>query len=327
VREVRLVNRTGARIGGFDASVIQKITKGRSTSLARADLADAILQPIADRVELLFGTTLTSLTQDGDGVDVVLSNGMARRFELVVGADGIHSRLRSLAWRPNEVRLHPMGYAVAAFHAPGYLPRDLDTYVTYVKPGRSLSRFALRGDATLGFMVVAESKLGGAQLADRASQKAALHRVFSSNGWETARLLAAMDAADDFYFDRVAQVELADWSRGRLVLLGDAVACPSLLSGEGSGLAMAEAYVLAGELACAGDDVVAGLKAYERRMQPFLLAKQKSARKFAKSFTPSTGFGVWVQRTAMRMMRIPKLAEWMLGMSLRDDFQLPDYEA
>jgi 2-polyprenyl-6-methoxyphenol hydroxylase-like FAD-dependent oxidoreductase len=145
-------------------------------------------------------------------------------------------------------------------------------------------------------------------------------------GGRLLHILDALDAAEEVYFDRVSQVEVPSWSRGRAVLIGDAAACPSLLAGEGTGLALTEAYVLAGELHRSGSDITGAFRAYEARLRRFVTEKQRSARRFAPSFAPKTAFGIWLRNVATKLMVIPPAADFLIGASLRDEFDLPDYE-
>ena len=135
-----------------------------------------------------------------------------------------------------------------------------------------------------------------------------------------------MDGVETIYFDRVSQIRMPAWSKGRTALIGDAAAAVSLLAGEGTGLAIAEAYVLAGELHRAGGDHAAAFAAYERRLMPFLAGKQESARKFASTFAPKSWTALLLRDLAMWLMRFPKLAEFFVG-DLEDDIELPDYGA
>ncbi len=326
VKEVRLVDAKGATTGGFPASVFARMTHNRYTSLPRGDLAQIIYTAVKDKVETLFGDSITHITDTGSEVDVVLESGTRRSFDLLVGADGLHSNVRRLLWGDQSQFERPLGYYVAAFRAKGYAKRDDDVYVTYAEPGRSLSRFSMRDDDTLFLFILAADQMPGAEPHDPAGHKAALRAVFGASGWEAPQILAALEASrDELYFDRVSQIEVPRWTKGRTVLMGDAAACCSLLAGEGTGLAMTEAYVLAGELEKAGGDVPAALAAYEAQLRPFILSKQKAARAFASSFTPKTEFGLWLREKATDLMAFPALAELLLGPSLKDDFDLPDY--
>jgi 2-polyprenyl-6-methoxyphenol hydroxylase-like FAD-dependent oxidoreductase len=152
-----------------------------------------------------------------------------------------------------------------------------------------------------------------------------LRREFADGGWECPLMLAALDGADDLYFDVVSQIRLDRWSRGRVLLIGDAAGCVSLLAGEGAGLAITEAYVLAGELLRANGDHRQAFPAYEARLRPLVEAKQASAEKFIPIFATQTQWGIRLRNLAMRAMNFPLLGDLLVGRSLRDDFELPDY--
>jgi 2-polyprenyl-6-methoxyphenol hydroxylase-like FAD-dependent oxidoreductase len=325
VREVRLVDAEGRRVGGFDASVFRGPTEGRFTSLRRGDLAAAIFNAVKDKVETIFGDSIVSIGHRDNGATIGLAGGESRDVDLVVGADGLHSEVRALAFGPERDFERDLGYRVAAFTVDGYAPRDELVYVSYSRPGRQVARFALRDDRTVFLFVFAAEAMSAAEPHDLAGRKAVLRDIFADGGWECDRILAAMDGVDDLYFDRVSQIRMDRWSSGRVALIGDAAACASLLAGEGTGLAMVEAYVLAGELHRAGADVSAALSRYEERLRPFIAAKQEAARKFAGAFAPKTELGIAVRNLATRAMAIPALAEFFVGRSIRDDFEQPDY--
>ena len=134
-----------------------------------------------------------------------------------------------------------------------------------------------------------------------------------------------MDGAIDFYFDRVSQIRMSRWSARSVVLAGDAAACASLLAGEGSGLAMLEAYILAGELHRAKGDVSVAFTEYERRLREFVMAKQKAAVWFRGFFAPETSLGLAMRILAVHAFAIPFIAKRLLARSLRDEFELPGY--
>ena len=160
---------------------------------------------------------------------------------------------------------------------------------------------------------------------DLAARKALLRREFGDAGWECPQILASPDGVDDLYFDVVSQIRLDRWSRGRTALVGDAAACVSLLAGEGTGLAMTEADVLAGELAC----VVAITGGPSTPTRPDCARSSKAnrppARKFVPVFATQTRLGIWFRNLAMRTMNFRPLAELLLTRSVRDDFELPNY--
>lgn len=325
VQEVRLVKESGAKTAGFSADVFRRMTHDRFTSLPRGDLAEVIYGSVKDRAETLFGESITAIEDKGDGVAVTLAKGGVRDFDVVVGADGLHSNVRRLVWGDQADFEKPVGFHVAAFECPDYPHRDKDVYVSYARPGLSISRFAMRDDRTLVLFIFENARMTEPLPHDLGTKKAILRDIFGNMGWEAREMLDAMDDTAEVYFDRVSQSVVPEWSKGRTVLLGDAAACPSLLAGEGTGLAMTEAYVLAGELNRAGSDVTAAFKAYETRLRPFLEGKQKAALAMASTFAPKTEFGIWLRNMATHLMVIPPLADLFVGPSVKDDFDLPDY--
>ena len=183
---------------------------------------------------------------------------------------------------------------------------------------------ALRDDVT-GFLFMFREVLLGAQPSSLDERRDALRTVFRDVEWEVPQILARLDEVDDIYFDRVSQIRMDRWSNGRVVLIGDAAACVSLLAGEGTGLAMTEAYVLAGELHRSGGDCGVALREYEARLRPFLVSKQHAALRMIGFFAPQTSWGMLLRNLATNLSGNPLLAKLFLGAALRDDFRLPEY--
>lgn len=325
VREVRFVDRTGRKTGEFSAEVVARAMHGRFTSLRRSDLAATIYGALGGRVETLFSDSIAAIEERGQSVRISFDRSSPRDVDLVVGADGLHSRIRGLAFGRDRDFEVPLGYVVAAFEASAYWPRDELVYVTYGVPGRQISRFAMRGDRTLFLCVFREEYLRTPWPSTPEQRKAALNEIFAGLGWECRAALAAMEVARDLYFDRVSQVFMDRWTRGRTALIGDAASAVSLLAGEGTGLAMAQAYVLAGELHRGKQDYPAAFARYERGLMPFLRRKQATAHRFASSFAPRTSVGIRFRSLVAGLLRIPLVAETFLTRDLRDAVALPDY--
>jgi 2-polyprenyl-6-methoxyphenol hydroxylase-like FAD-dependent oxidoreductase len=325
VREVRFVDRQGRKCGGFSTDVFGRMTNGRFTSLRRSDLAATIYGALDGKVETIYGDSVARIEAEGDRVRVGFDHAAPREVDLVVGADGLHSRVRRLAFGPEAEFEVSLGYHVAAFEVEGYRPRDELVYVTHGVPGRQVSRFSLREDRTLFLFVFRDEYLPSASPSRAHDPRSVLAHVFADVGWECPQVLAAMETVAGVYFDRVSQIRMDRWTTGRTALIGDAAACVSLLAGEGSGLAMAEAYVLAGELRACSDDHNAAFARYQERMMPFLRRKQESAAKFASSFAPKSAFGLAFRNLVTRLLRFPFLADYFIGRDLRDDIKLPDY--
>jgi 2-polyprenyl-6-methoxyphenol hydroxylase-like FAD-dependent oxidoreductase len=322
VHALRAVNDAGRLRAELDTDVFQRVAGGKFTSLPRGDLAALAYATIEGRAEAVFGDSIASIQEHASGVRVGFEHGAERDFDLVVGADGLHSNVRTLAFGPECDYERFLGCRVAACVVQGYRPRDELVYVTHNVPDRQVGRFALRGDRTM-FLFVFRSQ--GTVEDDIAAQKAVLRREFSDAGWECPAMLEAMDSVDELYFDVVSQILMPGWSRGRIALVGDAAACASLLAGEGTGLAMTGACVLAGELHRAGGDWRRAFAAYEARLRPFVRGKQDAARKYLGFFATRTRFGLWLRELGMRAMNQRFLADLAVGRGLRDDFDLPDY--
>jgi 2-polyprenyl-6-methoxyphenol hydroxylase-like FAD-dependent oxidoreductase len=324
VREVRFVDARGRRVGGFDADIFREATGGRFISISRGALSAILLQAIQSRVETLFADSIDGLEEASDGVLVHFRHQSTRRFDLVCGADGLHSRVRRCTFGPTEQFERFLGYTAAAFEAAGYQPRDPDVYVGYSTPGLQAARFALRDDSTMILLVAADAAARDIDVGDVDRQKRYLQARFASAGWECPQMLDAMQACRDLYFDRVSQIRMDRWSRGHVALVGDAAFAPSLLAGQGSALAMIGAYVLAGELARATTPDEA-FGRYDALMRPFITEKQNSAERFAGSFAPKTQFGVFFRNQVTKALRFRSVTKLALGSSLFDRFTLPDY--
>lgn len=322
IRDFSIVDRQGRRISGFDQGALQALTGGRLMSLQRSALAVALYGAVKDRVAVRFGDGVAALTDTADGVDVAFQHAAPERFDLVIGADGLHSAVRRLVFGEEAQVERFLGYGVAAFRAPGYGHRDPHAYVTYGEPGRQIWRVTLDDDTTVFLLVFAEADAGAMPLHEAARQKAFLTRRYAGGGGETEAMLAALAAADELYLDRVSQIVMPGWTRGRVALIGDASACPSLLAGEGSSMAMAEAYTLAGELAAAGGEYGRAFGAYEARLRPYVERKQKGARGFAASFVPKTATRLWLQNLAINAVTRLGLTRLLFGPQLRQPMQL-----
>jgi 2-polyprenyl-6-methoxyphenol hydroxylase-like FAD-dependent oxidoreductase len=321
------VRQDGRIRSAFGGNALRRTLGDRFLSIQRGDLARAIYETIKHETETVFGDEIIGMAQDADHVEVRFKRGTARSFDFVIGADGLHSPLRTgmFDWRESIERY--LGYYVAVFVTGGYSKRDEHTYLSYAAPGRQISRFALRGNRTGFLFAFARPYKDSAFVQDTTSQKRALIETFSHEPWvEWPEIKSHLEACDDLYFDAMSQIELPAWSRGRVALVGDAAYCPSLLAGEGSAFAMVGAYILAGELQRARSDYTRAFAAYERSFRPFIERKQRSARAFASSFVPLTSFGLFVRDVILHLGRIPIVSDFLARRFVIDRFELPIYD-
>ncbi|MFZ0372381.1 MAG: FAD-binding domain [Xanthobacteraceae bacterium] len=325
MRELRMVDARGRRVAGFGTAVFEELTGGRYVTLGRSDLSRLLFDKITNGCETQFGDEIVALQDRDDGVEVQLQRGGNRRFDLLIGADGLHSSVRRLAFGPQHRFEKKLGYTVAAFEVRGYRPRDEEVYAVYGEPGRQLGRFAMHDDRTLFLFVFAGDVGAPVEGLGLDAQKAILRERFGDGGWESQRILDELDRVDEVYFDRVSQIVMDRWSRGRVALLGDAAFCISLLGGQGSALAMTSAYVLAGELAASAGRHDTAFHRYEELLRPYIAAKQASAERFAGFFAPKTQFGLLLRKYAIRAFRFQGLAKAMIGKDIVDKLKLPPY--
>jgi 2-polyprenyl-6-methoxyphenol hydroxylase-like FAD-dependent oxidoreductase len=340
IERLRSVGPRGEIKADVNVAVFRRMLGDDFTSLPRGDLAAAIYATIEDEVEVVFGDSIATVDEHDDGVRLTFQYGAPRDFDLLIGADGLHSNVRRLVFGPEREFERFLGCKVAACSVEGYRPRDDLFYVIYGAPGRQLARFAMRDDLfyviygapgrqlarfamrddRTTFLFIFRAESGDISVAP----KDQLRSEFGDVGWECREFLAALDDVDDLYFDVVSQIRMNSWARGRVLLVGDAAGCISLLGGEGTGLAITEAYVLAGELAHAGADYRRAFDAYQGLLRPFVEAKQAAAVRYIPFFATRTRFGLWLRNVALRSANFGPLTRLFSG-SVRDDFTLPDY--
>lgn len=319
--EVRQVDDEGRRVTAFDPELFVRGTGGRYVSIARSELAATIFDALGGRVETIFGDSVRALDDDGARVRVTFESGSTRDFDLVIGADGLHSQVRRLVFGPEEQYEKYLGITVAAFDLEGYRPRDELVAVMHTKVGYQVTRLSLRDDRTMFLFTFVDD--GSVANHDAAGQQAALRERLAGATWEIPGILDRMGEAGTFYCDRVSQIQMPSWTRGRVALLGDAAACVSLLAGQGSALAMVEAYVLAAELARAGGDHTEAFARYESSLMPFLRSKQKAAVRLAPAFAPRGRVQLFLRNSIMKLFGVPFVAKLAMGNSLRDAIELP----
>ena len=288
--DLAIVDAAGRRLATLPA----KFTAGE-VEIQRGDLSRLLVDATRDATEYVFGDHATSLVEHADGVEVTFAHGAPRRFDLVVGADGLHSGVRALAFGEESrfIRFH--GHHVACFNGPNLLGLE-STSRLYSEPGRAVSvGSARRRDEATTMFLFASGPLDYRRH-DIAQQKQIVRERYAGMGWETPRLLDAMEGASELYFDAISHVELPSYARGRVVLLGDA-GYGGTLGGQGTGLAIVCAYVLAGELADARGDHRAAFARYEATIRDYARGCQKGSERVGEFFAPPTRARTWLRNT------------------------------
>ncbi|MFD4629804.1 FAD-dependent monooxygenase [Streptomyces sp. NPDC058284] len=293
----------------------------------RGDLSKILFERTEDRVEYVFGDSVASLTEDSEGVDVTFDRGAPRRFDIVVGADGLHSHTRRLVFGDESRHLRFLGYYVACFGVPNHLGLDRTARI-YSEPGRTLMLNNYDGDpARAGAALFFRSDRLDYDRHDTAQQKKLIADRYAGLAYRhAATALEGLENAEDLYFDAIAQIHLDRLHRGRVVLLGDA-GCGATMGGMGTGTALVSAYVLAGELAAARGDHRAGFAAYEAEILAYARGCQKSSANAGAFLAPATERKIRSRDRAYRVLGSRLLAGLFKRLTERtaSDLVLKDY--
>jgi 2-polyprenyl-6-methoxyphenol hydroxylase-like FAD-dependent oxidoreductase len=294
MRQITYVKADGRPIATLPADLIMG-RRGDDLEIMRGDLGRILYEATAGEVEYVFGDAIATLTDGAGGVDVTFEKGAPRRFDYVVGADGLHSATRRMVL--GEVPLRHLGAYISIFSVPNELRIDREELM-YSAPGRLIFAYATGPSepAKVGFTFAAGDLAYDRR--DVAAQKRLVKEAFAGLGWRSDEFLASIDTAGDFYFDSMSQVELPSWSAGRVVLLGDAAHCPAPASGQGTSVALVGAFVLAQHLGEPG-----GPAAYEDTMRPFAEKNLAFGRKMVKDMVPDGRFMIAFRNYGMRTLK------------------------
>jgi 2-polyprenyl-6-methoxyphenol hydroxylase-like FAD-dependent oxidoreductase len=278
----------GAEVAALHPYAVAGSVAGQDLEVARGDLTAALYETVRDDVEFVFDDSIDRLDQQGHGVHVTFRSGRQRTFDVVVGADGMHSGTRKALFGP-EAQFHRyLGYGFAVFTMPNFLglTRELLMWNT---PGRAAALYAT-GDADddlHAFLNFHQPEQPIHVLRDPDAQRELVAGTYADAGWEVTSIVDAMHQADDLFFDTAGQIRMPSWSSGRVAFVGDAAYAPSFLTGQGSSLALVGAYMLARSLATHGNHVDA-FAAYERDTREFVTMNQALVDKGGARLFPTT---------------------------------------
>jgi 2-polyprenyl-6-methoxyphenol hydroxylase-like FAD-dependent oxidoreductase len=317
---ITIVDKTNRKI----ASMPDGFTSGE-LEIMRGDLAGVLYAATRHDAEYIFDDSILGISEDEDGAEVTFNRSESRRFDLVVGADGLHSNVRTLAFGEESRFIHHLGYYVAIFTTPNFMNLD-HSGLYYGTLGKKVGIFSARENREAMASFFFASPRLQYDRRDTTRQKQILRDKFAHEQWQIPRLLQMMDDAPDFYFDSISQIRMERWSAGHSILLGDAAHCASPLAGMGTSMAVVGAYILAGELKQANGDHTVAFARYETLMRDFVTRCQKLAEG-ADWFVPRTRFKQWFSQQMWKVLPYTPWKNMMIEIPLKigNSITLKDY--
>lgn len=269
--------------------------------ILRGDLTNILYDATKQDIEYIFDDTITALTQGPNSVEVTFEHAPARQFDLVIGADGLHSNVRRITFGDEAKFRQDMGLYIAVFTTTNYMNIGANG-VFYTTPGKRVGFFGAKDNTEAMVSFYFKSEPLEYDRKNVAQQQQILRSQFAQEEWEVPYLLELMEQSRDFYFDSISQIKMDRWSTGRIALLGDAAHCASPLSGMGTSMAVIGAYILAGELKKADGDYTTAFQCYESTMRDFVTRGQKLADGGVEWFVPATRFKHWLSQQMWKML-------------------------
>jgi 2-polyprenyl-6-methoxyphenol hydroxylase-like FAD-dependent oxidoreductase len=308
VTSMSFVNAEGRRVGRINLRALRGGAASREVELPRGDLASVLHEACRDDAEFVFGDSILALSHDEHGVDVAFERADPRRFDLVIGADGLHSAVRRWEFGPESDFVEHAGMYIATVSLDCPVERPSDV-VMHNKPGRAVTIHPGRGRALAAFMF-RSAAMPDFDYRDTDQHKRLLTAAFADSSWKVPELLNRVHAANDLYFDSVSRVLMPRWWRGRVALLGDAASCVSLLGG-GSSLAMVGALTLADELAASPGDHESAFRRYEARHRTLVDPRLRNIGLGISLLVPATRSGILARNLATRLWPMAAAAAWL----------------
>jgi 2-polyprenyl-6-methoxyphenol hydroxylase-like FAD-dependent oxidoreductase len=283
-------------------ATVESMLGERDLTLLRGDIEAVLYEAVRDTVEIRYGTTVDSVTQDSRTVQIGLSDGSAEESDLLVGADGVHSRVRELVFGPEQEFRRELNHMVAAIPLE-VLPDGTraGATTTLTSTGRMVAITNL-GQGRTAALFTYGTRDADAELAKGPS---AIAEEFGGLGWVVPDLLSLVTSSDSVYMDAVCQVRSDRWSHGRVVLVGDAAWCVSFFGGYGASLAVGGAELLGTELDRSDGDVAAALNGWENQLRPTVERVQAMGRRNTAAHSPGSRLHVFARNTVLRMLSFP----------------------
>jgi 2-polyprenyl-6-methoxyphenol hydroxylase-like FAD-dependent oxidoreductase len=294
------INSEGKRLVNIYDPNLLGMRQANESEIMRGDLANILYDATKNDTEYIFNESITKIVQTEENVIVTFKNGSPRTFDLVIGADGLHSNVRNIAFGKENGFIQNFGYYFAIFTISNFF--ELDHWeLSYFSEGKVMNIFSAGDDNEAKALFMFASDTTGHNYHDIEKQKKILYDRYKDDGGDILKVVKTVADTPDFYFDSISQVHMDSLSRDRVVLLGDAGYCPSPATGQGTSLALVGAYILAGELAQAAGDYRVAYSNYEQEMGGFIKINQRLIEGLEQMF-PKSKKQVWLQTNVMRLL-------------------------
>jgi 2-polyprenyl-6-methoxyphenol hydroxylase-like FAD-dependent oxidoreductase len=300
IPDMKVVDSRGSVRASLSIEKFRQLLDFRHFNFMCGDLEDVLYQNLKERVPVQFNTSIAEIQQQTNKVAVQFSNGSCESFDLVLGADGIHSNTRHLLWGSESQFDHYLGFNIACGVIDNFLSRP--AVYTFLTPQHHVTVYPIREGQLATFFAWTSNALDAT---DRDRQLQLLDEALQQSGWIVPQLLEAPPQSHDLYFDAVAQIQLNPWHKGRVALVGDACQCLTLLAGRGASIAMAGAYILAMELQRRNGNYQVAFQNYQDQLQPEIARRQTEAQRVAKSFVPDSERSIWLLYLFLKLAFLP----------------------
>jgi 2-polyprenyl-6-methoxyphenol hydroxylase-like FAD-dependent oxidoreductase len=294
---ISFIDSDGSDLARLDLESMRDVMNGRYIPLMHWTLEKALYNALPESVNIRFGCALQSVTQTEKNIAVVFDDGKSETFDLLIGADGVHSRTRELVFGPESEYAHYLGYQVACYR----LDDDFGigrSWKNYTEPDRQSGAYCTDHENEVISQFI--WKTPNPDHVPHDQRLPVLRQAFKGMGWQTEQLLAAAPT-EGIFMDSLTQIRMPRWHEGRVALVGDACGCMTLISGQGASMAMGSAYVLAESLGKYSEHELA-FQTYENQLRPEIEARQDKAESFARAFVPGSELGLDVQQLMMKLL-------------------------
>jgi 2-polyprenyl-6-methoxyphenol hydroxylase-like FAD-dependent oxidoreductase len=301
---------------------------GFDVEVPRGTVAAVLFEATRHDADYRFNDAIAAIDQDAGGAHVTFQSGRTETFDLVIGADGLHSNTRAITFGPEAPFARYLGYTFAGFTMPHMPGLDQET-ACYFAENRFATLFAVRGfDRPFAFFVFRRPYPSDAEMIGVAGYRRTMHEAFKNDGWVIPEMLKELDVADDIFCDTVSQIRMPTWSSGRVARVGDAAYGPSFMTGQGTSMALVGAYILAGELASHADHSAA-FASYEKAARKFIEDNQSLATPGGWQLIPNTAEEAMQRRlnfAAIQQRGAPD-QRGLEKRSVHNSLKLPEYPA